>query len=24
MCTACPGRPPAHRQVLLEDAAGLG
>jgi hypothetical protein len=23
MCTACPGRPPAHRQVLLEDAAGL-
>jgi hypothetical protein len=23
MCTACPARPPAHRQVLLEDAAGL-
>ncbi|WP_244274112.1 (2Fe-2S)-binding protein [Geodermatophilus obscurus] len=23
MCTACPGRPPAHRQVLLEAAAGL-
>ena len=23
MCTACPGRPPAHRRVLLEDAAGL-
>jgi hypothetical protein len=22
MCTACPGRPPAHRQVLLEAAAG--
>ncbi len=21
-CTACPTRPPAHRQVLLEDAAG--
>ena len=23
MCTACPARPPAHRQVLLEAAAGL-
>jgi hypothetical protein len=23
MCTACPGRPPAHRRVLLEGAAGL-
>ncbi len=23
MCTACPGRPPADRQVLLEAAAGL-
>jgi hypothetical protein len=23
MCTACPGRPPEHRQVLLEGAAGL-
>ncbi|PRY48253.1 FhuF-like iron-sulfur protein [Geodermatophilus tzadiensis] len=23
MCTACPGRSPEHRRVLLEDAAGL-
>jgi hypothetical protein len=23
MCTACPARPPEHRQVLLEAAAGL-